>query len=113
MAAIRPQLFTKPGTRHAHSAAGHRADHDEGLVPCEDEVRQWSVGRSVREVLFAGEEAYERAALLRTDVAHGAPQHRVLGLERVEDRLLRRLTVEVDFDLSVDLGERAQVRGEP
>src|SRR5688572_3913332 len=66
----------------------------------------------MREILFAREEADERAPPFRVDVPHRAAQHGELGFERVEDRLLRRVAVEFERDLALLLRKCPKVCGE-
>src|SRR5437899_4322220 len=61
------------------------------------------------EVLLAGEEPQERSALLRDLIADRAAQHRVAGLECVEDRALRGLTLDVELHLAADARQRPQM----
>src|ERR1700720_2141874 len=61
------------------------------------------------QILFAGEEPQERSAPLRDVVADRAAQRRIAGLERVEDRALRGLTLDVELHLAVDLRQRPQM----
>src|ERR1700704_51780 len=63
----------------------------------------------MRQVLFAGEEADERAALLRHVIADGAPQHRIARLERVENGTLRHFASCVERHLAAHPRERSQV----
>ncbi len=51
-----------------------------------DGVRQRRVGRLQREIFLAGKVTDERPALMRDMIADRAAQHRIAGLERVEDR---------------------------
>src|SRR5262249_21498650 len=60
-------------------------------------------------ILLAGEEPHERAALLRDVVANRPAQHRIGGLERIEDRALRRGAVDVELYFAVDARERPQM----
>src|SRR5687767_10315287 len=88
----------------------HGAHDEKGLGAAHDRFRQWCVGRLVRRVLLTRERSQEWPALLRDVVADGAAQHRILRLERVEDRARRGLTAHVDLDLAIDTRERAQMR---
>ena len=83
-----------------------------GSLPLNDVRRQRRVGGVVAEVLFAGEEADEGAALLRRVVADGAAEDGVAGLERVEDRRDGDGRGDVEMHLAVDLGERAEMLGQ-
>src|SRR3954452_1789809 len=64
------------------------------------------------EVPGAGEEPQERPALARGVVADRPAQHRVAGLERVEDRALRGRNRDGEPHLAVDVRQRPQVRRE-
>jgi hypothetical protein len=57
----------------------------------------------VREILATGEEAQERAALLRDMVADRAAQHRVTGFERVENGALRGLASDFESRLTANV----------
>src|SRR2546426_4003600 len=61
------------------------------------------------QILLAGEEPHERPAPLRDVVADGPAQHRIAGLERVEDRALRDRTFDVDLHLAVDARQLPQM----
>ena len=61
------------------------------------------------QVLLAGEEAQERPALLCDVVADGAAQHGIAGLERVEDRALRDLSLDLEHQLAADVRQVAQM----
>src|ERR1700680_3002224 len=67
----------------------------------------------MRQILLAGEEPQEWAALLRNVVADGPAQHRIGCLERVEDRALRNRTGDVQFHLAIDLRQFSQMSREP
>src|SRR5271167_2967879 len=61
------------------------------------------------QILLAGEEAQEWPALLRDVVADRTTQHRVAGLDRVEDRALRNRSLDFELQLSTNVGQRSQV----
>src|SRR5437879_474478 len=65
--------------------------------------------RGAGKMLRAAEEPPERSALLRDLIADRPAQHRVAGLERVEDRALRGLTLDVELHLAVDARQRPQM----
>ena len=90
-------------------AARHGAHHAKRLGPRGDRVRQRSVRRFVREILLAGKEPHVRSAPLRDVVADRPTQHRIAGLERVEDCALRSLALNGEPYLAVDLRERPQM----
>src|SRR5581483_80339 len=92
------------------SAARHRSDDQERLASRRDRLRERRVGRLVREVFLAREEAHEGPALARDVVPDRPAQHRKACLERVENRTLRRRFVDVEPQLAVDARQRAQVR---
>src|SRR5438552_14413569 len=89
--------------------ARDRTDHEEGLFPGGDVVRQRCIRRLVREILPACEEPYERAALPSRVATYGAPQHRIGGLQCVEDGALRHRALDVERDLVADVRERPQM----
>src|SRR6185436_16124091 len=92
------------------SAAGDRSDDEKRLVSTRDRVGQRGIRRLVRQVLLAGEEPQERAALPGRMVADRPSQHRVAGLERIQDRALGHRTLDLELDVSVDAGQRPQMR---
>src|SRR5208282_1435068 len=61
-------------------------------------------------ILFAGEESQERTALLRDLIADRTTQHRIAGLERVQDRTQRGLTLNLELHISANLRQRPQMR---
>ena len=89
--------------------AGDGSEDQEGLGSRGDGVGQRGVGLLVRQILAAGEEAQERAALLRDVIADRAAQHRVTGFERVEDGALRELPSDLEFDFAVDVRQSSQM----
>src|SRR5437773_3397892 len=105
-----PRRFWHP--QDASLAAGHGPDDQERLGARRDGVGQRGVRRLVGEILLAGEEPHERPALLRDVVADRPAQHRIAGLERVEDRARRGDTLDVELHLTVDVRERPQMRRE-
>ena len=84
-------------------------DHEERFLPRGDFVRQWCIRRLVREILLAREEPYERAAPPSRVVTYGAPQHRIGGLQCVEDGALRDRALHVERDLVADVRKRPQM----
>src|SRR5207302_7300808 len=93
-------------------AAGHGPHDQERLGARRDSLRQGCIRRLIGEILLAAEEPDERPALLGDVVANRSPQHRVGGLERVEDRALRDLPLDVELHLAVDVRERPEMRRE-
>src|SRR5438445_12584214 len=84
-------------------------DHEEGFLPGGDVVRQWCIRRLVREILLAGEEPYERAALPSRAITYGAPQHRIGALHCVEDGALRHRALHIERDLVAAVCERPEM----
>ena len=85
-------------------------DDQKRLRARRDRVGQRRVRRLVRQILLAGEEPHERPALLRDVIADRAAQHRIAGLERVEDRALRDRALDVELHLAADVRQRPQMR---
>jgi hypothetical protein len=63
----------------------------------------------VGQILLAGEEPYERSALLRDLIADRPAQHRIAGLEGVEDRALRDRPLDVEIDIPSEKEAAASV----
>jgi len=57
------------------------------------------------EIPRARKEPHERSPLVRDVVANRPAEHRISGLERVENRPLRDLTLNEELDLAIDLRE--------
>ena len=64
------------------------------------------------QILLTGEEPHERPALTRHVISNRAAQHRVAGLERIEDRALRDLSLDSEAHLTLDVCQRPKVRRE-
>ncbi len=96
----------------ACSTAGNGAYDKKRLRPCCDLFGQWSVRRFEGIILLAGEEPQEWPALFGDVVADCAPQHRIAGLKRVEDRPLRDRAFDVEFYLSVNPRQGPQMKWE-
>lgn len=96
--------------RSTRLASCYGPDDEKGLRASDDRVGQRNVGWFVREVLLAREEPQERSALPRDVVANGSSQHRVAGLECVEDRSLRDSTYDMEPHFAVNAREGSQVR---
>ena len=75
-------------------------------MPRRDGFGQRRVGRIVREVAFAGEEADVRPAFVRDVIANRSAQHRVARFDRVEHARSRDVAVEFELHLAVDARER-------
>ena len=82
-------------------AAGNGPYNEKGFRPRRDLVGQRGIRRLMGQILLAGEEPQEGSSLLRDVVAGRPPQHRIAGLERVEDRALRNRTLNVEPHLTV------------
>src|SRR5262249_12579331 len=82
-------------------AAGNGPHDPEGLCHRRDRAGQRGIRRLVGQVLRAGEEPQHRPALLRDVVADCPAQHRVAGLECVEDRALRGPALDGEYYLAV------------
>ena len=64
----------------------------------------------MRQILLARKEAHVGAPLLRVVVADGAAQDRVARLERIEQRALGDVALDIQFNKAVaEFRERAQV----
>src|SRR5262245_43857756 len=90
--------------------AGNSPDDHERLGTSRYRFRERGVRRFVRQVLRAGEEAHEGASLLRNMVTDCSAQHRITGLEAVENRALRDFALHVQMDLAGNARELAQMR---
>jgi len=77
-------------------ATGDGADDQQRLVASRDGIWQWGVGGFVRQIFGASEETHEGATLLGDVIADGAAQHWVGDLERVKDRTLRGLALDIE-----------------
>src|SRR6266508_5542728 len=116
---LSPQLLVPVHEKHvAHAgcpfprpalAACHGPHDQKRLGPRRDRVGQRGVGQLVRQILLAGKEPHERAALLRDLVADRPAQHGIAGLERVEDRALGGAPLDVDLHFAVDVRQRPQM----
>src|SRR5262249_7990122 len=100
------------GGREGRLAARHGPHDQVGLRAGRDRGRERCIGRLVRQVLFAREEPDARPALPTVVPADRAAQHRVPGLQRIQDSPLGDLALDLQLHLAVHPGERAQVRGE-
>src|SRR2546425_4332234 len=90
-------------------AAGDGPHDQKRLGPRRDRVGQRGVRQLMGQILLAGEEPYEGSALLRDVVADRPAQHGIAGLERVEDRALRGLSLDVKLHLAVHVRQCPQV----
>src|SRR2546427_2938802 len=105
-----PRSTLFPYTTLFRSLAAGDGPHDQKrLGPRRDRVGQRGVRQLMGQILLAGEEPYERSALLRDVVADRPAQHGIAGLERVEDRALRGLSLDVKLHLAVHVRQCLQV----
>jgi hypothetical protein len=114
---LRPAALTLPVrggglAKGGWLAACHRANDQVGLRAGRYRLGQRDVGRLVRQVQLAGEEPDERPARPALVTADRPAQHRVAGLQRVQDRPLGNRAFDIQSDLAVDPRQRAQVRWE-
>ena len=91
-------------------ATSHCADDEVRLATVDDSVGQHGVRRLMRQILLAGKEPDECAALLRRVVTNRAAQHRVLRLERIKHAALGYLAVDIEVHLAADASKVAQMR---
>ena len=89
--------------------ARHGADYQKWLVARRHRIGQRSVRGIVGEILPAGEEPQKGAALVRGVVSNRPSQHGITNLERVEDRALSGLTLDIELHFAVDVGKRSKV----
>jgi hypothetical protein len=106
------QIGADPKRELLMLTAGNGPYDQQGFRAGGDGVGELGVGQVVGEVLFAGEEADERAALLGDVVADCAAEHGVAGLEGVEGGAQGGGAGDVKMHLAVDVGQDAQVLGE-
>ena len=89
--------------------AGDGPDDKEGLFPGGDRLRERGIRSLMRKIFLAGEEAQERPSLLRDVISDSPAQHRIAGLNRLEDRPLCGRALDLDRHLAADMGKRSQV----
>src|SRR5438128_2248799 len=73
------------GRGESPSPAGDGPDDQERLRAGRHRLRQWRIRWVIREILLAGVKPDEGPTLVRDLVADGAAEHRIAGLERIED----------------------------
>lgn len=93
------------------SAAGDRAQDDQGLLAACHRGRQRSAGQLVGQILAAREEPHERAALEGDVAADGAAERGIPLLEGVEDGAERDRPLDLHAHLRLRAAQRAQGRG--
>ena len=90
-------------------APGYRADNHKGLGSGCDSRGQWGVRRFMGQILSAGEESHKRTALLCNVIADGPAQHWIARLERIEDRALGHVSLDLELHLAVYAREFPQM----
>jgi hypothetical protein len=93
-------------------AAGDGADDEERFFAGRDFGREQGVRRFVRDILGAGEEAQEGAALQGVVIADGAAKHWVARFEFIEHGAQCGRSGEFKSDLAAHVSQRAEMRGE-
>ena len=93
-------------------ASGYGAVDEEGFGGGEDGGGKGCVGVVVGDVLFAGEEAQEGAALFCGLVAYGSAEGGVLEFQGVEDLGYGCGGVDFEGDFALDLGQGSEMGGE-
>src|SRR5262245_37801535 len=91
-------------------ASGHRDGDEERLVAGRDRGRQERVGRLVRQILLAREEAHERSPLQRLAIANRSDEHRIARFDRVDDVPGGDVARDIHDDLALNMGERPEMR---
>jgi len=89
--------------------SGNGSQDEKWLGPRGHCIGQWRVRRFMGDILFAGEEPQKRPTLLRDLVAYGAAQHRKAGFERVEDRALSGLTLDLQLHIAAYMRQCPQM----
>src|SRR5439155_9732444 len=90
-------------------ASSHGPHDYKGLRTPRDRVGQRGIRRLMGQILLACEEPHERPTALRRVVADRPAQHRIAGLECVEDRALCDRTLNLELHLSVEARQHPQV----
>jgi hypothetical protein len=91
------------------SSAGDRAHDEEWLFAFHDCVGQGSIGRFVRDVFPAREEADKLAAFERSVIANCAAQHRIFFFEHVENGFHCCRSINIDMHLVAHFCQRAEM----
>jgi hypothetical protein len=92
-------------------SACDRTYDEEWLGTLCDRLRQWVVGGVVRQILLTGVEPQEWSAAVRDVVANCSAQDGKASLESVEDGSNCRRTLHVQFHLTRDTCEVAEMIG--
>src|ERR1051326_6035788 len=103
------QLCCLRGLPARRLASGYGADDEEGFFAGCDGFGQWCLGRFVREILFAGEEADESAASASVMISDGAAQHRVTAFKCVQDGALCNGPVNFQGHFAINAGQIPQM----
>lgn len=93
-------------------ATGHGPDHQKRLGTDRDRLGQGRIWRVMGQIPSAGEEPQEGPSLLGGLVANRSAQHRVARFDRVQDRALRGLALDVERELTGDPRQRPEMRRE-
>jgi hypothetical protein len=105
---IAPSLGVR-GLFNSLLTTGHGTHDQQRLSTCGNGLWQQCIRRFVRQVLFAGEDPYERATLLRHVVTDCPAQHWIASFERVQYRALRHLAHEVQRHFTIHARQRSQM----
>ena len=93
--------------------ASDGSDDQKGFVARCNRVGKRHIGRFVRPVFLADEVPQERSAFVRDVITDRAPQHRIAGLQRVEDRSLRDRPFDFERHFGADMCQVSQVNTRP
>src|SRR5712691_10168151 len=93
----------------AFLSSSNRAHDEKGLGAFRDRVRQGSVGRFMRDVFTASEEANQWPALEGFVFADRAAQHRVFLLQCSDNRMRRHGAVKIDTHFIANFCEGAEM----
>jgi len=88
----------------------NRANYEERLYAVRYRFWKRSVGGFMREVFFACKESKKWPALKCGLIADRPPQHRILGLECIENAAKGDAAVQVKLDVTANFRQRAQMR---
>ena len=94
------------------TAAGDGRHNQKGLGPRRDRLRQGGVRQFMGEVLLAREEPHKRLALVPDVIADRPAQHRIAGLEGIEDRALRGPAINLKLHFAVEVRQHQERRRE-
>ncbi len=92
--------------------AGDGADDDEGLGSAGDCLGEQVIGGNQGDILLAGEEPDQRAAVLCDVIADCPAERGMTVFERVKQRAERCRRIDVEGHFAIDVGERSQMERE-